>query len=478
MRQIRIAAREVARKTVAGDLDLANMKREDRGDYLAGGVPASLSRAADTAEAQSLVKALGESMEAHHLQSGRWKYRRGPAAQERLLRALAGFVGDLLAAPGAGRWGGLVWQSTHNKAFSGGPVSGDLFRDMQAYLLAAELIEHFPGYRTRKDYGGGFVAEGGQAARYRATPGLLALAEAHSVLAGYADDHFVLPPLPPLPKDTPLVALKSASVRREGTKFRGEPMPVPDTPEVRRITAQLVVIRDFLAGVTIEGGVHRGFVRQFAEGDHPAFAWDRGGRLYSVGTSYQQLKGDERLAMRLNGEPVVEIDITASHLTLLHGLTQTTLDVTQDPYILPGLDRRVVKNWITASFGAGKPLTRWTKEQSDDYAKRNNGRKLGADFKARFVRSAVVQRYPVLADFEGVGVGWGRLQYIESEIVVATMLALIAEGVPALPVHDSIIVPGSNAERARTLLTTTFEAHAGIGPRLEVKEAQASMTMS
>ena len=83
MRQVRIAAREVARRSVAGDLDLANMKPEDRGDYLAGGVPATLSRTTDTTEARGLVGALWDSLEAHHLQSGRWKYQRGPAAQER-----------------------------------------------------------------------------------------------------------------------------------------------------------------------------------------------------------------------------------------------------------------------------------------------------------------------------------------------------------------------------------------------------------
>ena len=454
------------------------MKPEDRGDYLAGGVPATLSRTTDTTEARGLVGALWDSLEAHHLQSGRWKYQRGPAAQERVLRALAGFVGDLLAAPGAGRWGGLIWQSTHNKTFSGGPVSGDLFRDLAAFLVETELVEHFPGYRTRKDYGHGFVADSGQAARFRATPKLLALAEQHGVVPGFAEDHFVRPPLPPLPKDTPLVVLMPASVRREGAKFRGEPMPIPDTNEVRRITAQLATIRDFVQGVTIEGGEHRGFVRQFEEGDQPGFAWDRGGRLYSVGGGYQQLKGDQRRAMRLNGEPVVEIDIRASFLTLLHGLTQTPFPAELDPYFLPGLDRRVVKTWVTASIGAGKPLARWNREHKADYAKRVTGRNLTADFKPSAVMAAVVARHPILADIPALGAGWSKLMFIESEIVVSTMLALIHEDIPVLPVHDSIIVPASKADSASAILTKAFEDKAGIRPTLEVKEADDPTTMS
>jgi hypothetical protein len=43
-----------------------------------------------------------------------------------------------------------------------------------------------------------------------------------------------------------------------------------------------------------------------------------GGRLYSqhFTDSYQVMGGDERLKMTINGEPVAEIDIRASYLTI------------------------------------------------------------------------------------------------------------------------------------------------------------------
>jgi hypothetical protein len=48
-------------------------------------------------------------------------------------------------------------------------------------------------------------------------------------------------------------------------------------------------------------------------GDHPAFAWNLGGRLYSQGQdSYQSLSSDQRLDMTIDGEPVCELDIRAS----------------------------------------------------------------------------------------------------------------------------------------------------------------------
>jgi len=41
-----------------------------------------------------------------------------------------------------------------------------------------------------------------------------------------------------------------------------------------------------------------------------------GGRLYSHAGSYQSLSQEKRLKLKIDGEPVTEIDIKASHLSL------------------------------------------------------------------------------------------------------------------------------------------------------------------
>ena len=41
--------------------------------------------------------------------------------------------------------------------------------------------------------------------------------------------------------------------------------------------------------------------------------------------------------MTINGEPVCEIDIRASYLTIYHSWFDQELDLTRDPYVLPGL---------------------------------------------------------------------------------------------------------------------------------------------
>src|SRR6516162_8831138 len=96
------------------------------------------------------------------------------------------------------------------------------------------------------------------------------------------------------------------------------------------------------------------------------FDWNMGGRLYSYGEfNYQQLDRSQRLRMTINGEPVCEIDIRASYLTIFHALYDEPFDPTNDPYKVAGLGpeaRDVVKMWITASFGNNAPITKWPTE--------------------------------------------------------------------------------------------------------------------
>jgi len=66
--------------------------------------------------------------------------------------------------------------------------------------------------------------------------------------------------------------------------------------------------------------------------------------------------------MTINGEPVAEIDIRASYLTIFLSKHGIQLDAEQDPYVLEGPeppDRSAVKAWMVATFGNSKPIRRW-----------------------------------------------------------------------------------------------------------------------
>jgi hypothetical protein len=52
--------------------------------------------------------------------------------------------------------------------------------------------------------------------------------------------------------------------------------------------------------------------------------------------SYQAMSGTRRRMMTINGEPVAEIDIRASYLTIFLSMHGVQLDATKDPYELQG----------------------------------------------------------------------------------------------------------------------------------------------
>ena len=56
----------------------------------------------------------------------------------------------------------------------------------------------------------------------------------------------------------------------------------------------------------------------------------------------------------------------------------------------------------------------------------------------------------------------------ESEAVIETMSTLSSLGIPALPVHDSIIVPKSAAELATNALVETLEGKFGVAFKVSI----------
>ena len=454
----------------AGDIDLAALEPEDRYSYFANATYCDLTRVADTPEARGLAAQLATDLQAHHLATGTWTNKRGAAAMARVAACVASFVGDLLTAPGAGRSGGLIYRSTQTNSFTKTPVSADSFRAVLTFLRQAGLVEHTPGFRVPPRWGEDTVQPGKKLApRFRATPSLLAMAEAHGVVLEHAADHFAPPARPHL--QPPKVALKSTKLRLPDGRVRSSAeMPYKSCPEMARIKADLDTICSFLASTEITGAAYRGFVRQFEHGDHPDFRWNQGGRLYTSGKdSYQQQKKAVRLAMRLNGERLVEIDIRASYLTILHAHLDAPLALNPDPYTLPGIPRDVVKTWVTASITKGSPVRKWSPRHKEDYAKEYPGRDLAVDHRAAAVEMAVGLKHPALRDIEGLGVSWADLMYRESQVIVATMLDLVAEGIPSLPVHDSLIVPQRAEEIAKGLLGGHFERIVDRTPELDVR---------
>ena len=203
-----------------------------------------------------------------------------------------------------------------------------------------------------------------------------------------------------------------------------------------------------------------------------------GGRHYAVGAgTYQTMSAVERLRITLNGEAVCEVDVHASQLTILLALAGRRALPGGDLYGRAHPNRAAAKACVVQWLGAGRPLTRW----GANTATETRAAKL------RDVRAAVLATYPELGDLAAAmpaGVldilpverrPWGIGQHLaarEAGIIAAALATCLAAGVPALPVHDSLIVPRSCEHVARQALKNAYGAAlGGVVPRLKVDAA-------
>ena len=450
------------------------------GEVLRGASFASLEGSAITPAAKKLVDVLNERVVAQvTLQEAETSTKKTNRAK--LKKAVEAFLADLLMAQigkEPKRW---VYRALKPERFTGAPVGYRVFMPLQEALRELGLVEHSPGVvQWTSGFGqgdqpgpAGLVANR-WAARFGATPELLKISTAHGVPPSKASDHFDFG----LPKQ-PLQ--KRAASKRDayGNKARGKVMKFDHTKASLKLEADVFEMNEYLAKQSIEGGVHRGYVRIFQNGNHSAFDWNFGGRLYSQpagDTNYQQQKGTQRRRMTINGAPVVEIDIRASYLTIFHAWHGVQLDRDADPYVIRGLGeagRDVVKLWMVATFGNTEPLTRWPRELIKDY---NENHRVPLDrkrFSVANIREKVVAQYPLVArwgkPFNGRIRTWADLMFDESRVVIDTMLFLMRkDDIPSLAVHDSIIVPQTQADVAAMVLRAVFWGHLKVMPLVKI----------
>jgi hypothetical protein len=194
------------------------------------------------------------------------------------------------------------------------------------------------------------------------------------------------------------------------------------------------------------------------------------------GGNYQNMSRElRRGAIRIAGEPVVEIDIRSSLLSVLHGLLRLPLPE-GDLYALPGVPRDVVKKVVNITLGKGSPVL---KEWPADLLR---NRPELRDHPAPSVMAAALARYRFLAEPALVAEEFRHiadprkvlihlLMGVESEILLDAIEALRAERVLGLPMHDGLIVPASTEALACELIRAAGKRVAGAELRLKVDRA-------
>lgn len=214
----------------------------------------------------------------------------------------------------------------------------------------------------------------------------------------------------------------------------------------------------------IDGLTFHGLRRIFNDGDQPDFAWNKGGRFYSIrgGNAYERWNADLRQRLiTINGERVEEVDLRASHLTLLHALAGVDFDPSADPYEVEDLPRIVVKLWVAQAIGSSNPVARrWSKTSQAHYDEERPGQWLEDEFPIRQVAAAVKDKHPLIIDIGVLGYSTLDLQYHEAEILRLAMERLMfTKDIPVLPIHDALIVPQTRTEEAARSLKSAFKEY-------------------
>lgn len=299
----------------------------------------------------------------------------------------------------------------------------------------------------------------------RATPALIAMAQRHGISPDNLTDHYHKL----TPKLTRLVVLRAGN----HTGGKGQTLRYSNTNKAASIWSEVERINAVFAQHRFEGLPQPQVYRLFNCADAEDFDFNKGGRLYG---EFQNTSREQRKAAEIDGKPVVELDLKASHLTALYGVTKTSMPE-GDPYNVEGLPRAVVKGTVTAMIGLGQAALRRWSSKSKEALLADLGREQLLDAKtfsrrypAKMVAERVLKRHPVLHHLSPNTLDWADLQFLESEVLVKVILQLGEEhGIPALPVHDSIMVPKDAAEIARTCLGTTYKAITGQMPMIETK---------
>ena len=187
-----------------------------------------------------------------------------------------------------------------------------------------------------------------------------------------------------------------------------------------------------------------------------------GGRWYGGWTN---LKSHKRLHMRIDDEPICEIDLNGSQPTLFSALLGIRMNVGEtwtDVYtaVVERLDadeeetllRKMVKQVIVEMLGSGNcnrtgPASTKPPKNPDEpqlFFDTDNSKQMYLR-----IQRASLEVFPALKHLDNKYYNaTGFLSYHESEILTLTLLRLKALGVPAYGVHDCVVVKQSDKHKA------------------------------
>lgn len=407
------------------------------------------------------------------------KRARAPKAEvaAEFLRTVERFVSNLIVLKAKPNDAGWMGQSMGKGAQRGAGIAYRHLKAVVEGLKAEGLVDHVlgtPAYGQDWDNAAKKMQKAGEASKFMATPSLVSLLEGFGVSLTDVPKHFRLH------RDT--IELRGPRGAKDYSAYGDNPrtlkLSYKPTAHTQQLTETVEDLNSFLSGFKLSGGSHSRFYRIFNECTSlDDYRWNKGGRLYSdSGTdeqSYQMLSGKgaeaSRQQLKIDGEPTVELDISASYLTIFYSLIGKPLPLPtgSDPYTRIHSNRTLAKDWVKISFGNGHPLERWTPKYSKEY-REQNGKGPGDVLPAAQMKQAALLAFPELTRIGTFGVTWADLMFVESEVVIGAMGQLQRmDRVPSYPVFDSLIVPVSRIEVSVLRLIESFCHAIGVVPLIK-----------
>jgi hypothetical protein len=420
---------------------------------------ASLNRYATTSEAKGLIDDLVNDILALEAANKLRDRARKAKDLESFRAGLGAFIADLLIHSENAEAGGFCYRSFGTMSFEGAYATTELLDQYRDRLVALGLVEYVPGYQTSAN---GYDRSA-KASRFKATSALLSKAATHiEVNVASLKRHFVINRSLGFPITLKRTAVEEAKAKR---------MPFDRTdPMVKALASDMTRINDYLHRHSFNLGLDPLYRRGFHGGDRPGFNWDLGGRMFDYAeVGLTNMKRDVRPGILIDGEKTCEVDIKACMLTIIYGVTGTPFDPTVDLYAVGGLTRPLVKKLVNMAIGKGGAPTQWPSKFRAELIEQGE-QPIPKGLKAKDAWTKVLSIHPIMGRLNEYGLDWPELQYIESKVLMATLIDLMDDhDVCALPIHDGVIVAAPHKDVAERVFRCSFQNVVGVIPSIAVK---------
>lgn len=242
-----------------------------------------------------------------------------------------------------------------------------------------------------------------------------------------------------------------------GRKLPQEPISYADTEETLKLRRDVEEINDFLNSqdITLDGepqGTIRLTRRFLLRTPSEPHEFKLHGRLY--GGFWQNLKRDRRGGLRVNGEPIADLDFTSMFPRLAYAKVGVE-PPDGDLYAIPGLGnhRAGVKAGFSALLSVSSDMKKLPSEVKEA---------LPEGWTASRFKAAVGEKHPALVPLFGKDTG-SDLMFTESRILLVVLRGLMQKGIAALPMHDGIMVAVSSEGIAKAAMSEAARKVTGRG---------------